>query len=102
MGPSRERTSGCNTISTPPRSLRSSAVYWFDDTGSGSCRVPESWRLVYKQGNDWNPVEATGSYGLLRNKFNTVEFTPIKTTAIRLEAELQPNFSAGILEWKVE
>ena len=85
-----------------PRSLKSSAVYWFDDTSSGSCRVPKSWRLVYKQGNDWKSVEATGGYGLERNKINTVEFTPIKTTAIRLEAELQPNFSAGILEWKVE
>ena len=27
-----------------PRRLSSSAVYWFDDTGRGQCRVPASWR----------------------------------------------------------
>jgi hypothetical protein len=85
-----------------PRSLKSAAVYWYDDTGFGSCRVPKSWRLVYKEGNAWKPVEVTGSYGLDRDKFNPVDFAPIKTSAIRLEAELQPEFSAGILEWKVE
>ncbi len=85
-----------------PRSLKSAAVYWFDDTGFGGCRIPKSWRLVYKDGNAWKPIEPTGSYGLERDKFNTVEFAPVKTTAIRLEADLRPDFSAGILEWKVE
>jgi hypothetical protein len=85
-----------------PRVLKSSAVYWFDDTGTGACRVPKSWRLVYKDGADWKPVAAAGAYGLERDKFNQIQFAPIKTAALRLEAELQPNFSGGILEWKVE
>jgi hypothetical protein len=85
-----------------PRSFKSSAVYWFDDSGFGNCRVPKSWRLIYKEGDAWKSVEATGTYGLERDKMNAVEFAPVKTSAIRLEAELQPDFSAGILEWKVE
>ena len=64
--------------------------------------MPKSWRLIYKKGDTWKPVQATGSYGLERDKFNTIEFAPFNTTSIRLEAELQPDFSAGILEWKVE
>ena len=85
-----------------PRELKSAEVYWFDDTGKGKCRVPQSWRLLTKEGNDWKPVAGAGSYGVERDKFNRVDFIPIKTTAIRLEAHLQPDFSAGILEWKVE
>jgi hypothetical protein len=36
------------------------------------------------------------------NRYNAVEFEPVKTTGLRLEAKLQPNYSGGILEWKVE
>ena len=85
-----------------PRSLKSAAVYWFDDTGAGSCRVPKSWRLAYKDGDNWKPVAATGDFGVERDKLNLVEFAPINTSAFRLEADLQSGFSAGILEWKVE
>ncbi len=85
-----------------PRTLKSTAVYWYDDTGTGACRVPKSWRLVYKDGDQWKPVAANGSYGIERDKFNRADFAPLTTTAVRLEAELQPEFSAGILEWKIE
>ncbi|MCH7871779.1 MAG: glycoside hydrolase family 127 protein, partial [Planctomycetes bacterium] len=27
-------------------------VYWFDDTGRGQCRLPKSWRLLYRDGDD--------------------------------------------------
>jgi hypothetical protein len=30
-------------------------IYWFDDTGVGECRVPESWKVFYKDGEKWNP-----------------------------------------------
>ena len=29
-------------------------------------------------------------------------FDPVETTALRIELDLQPGWSAGILEWKVE
>ncbi|MBN1806546.1 MAG: glycoside hydrolase family 127 protein [Sedimentisphaerales bacterium] len=28
------------------KKISGASVYWFDDTGSGGCRVPESWRLL--------------------------------------------------------
>lgn len=98
-----------------PRSVRRVSVYWFDDTGKGSCRVPASWRLLYRDGTEWKPVSAiaapsptggvasdSSSYGIARDKLNRVEFAEVKTTVLRLEANLQPKFSGGILEWKIE
>jgi hypothetical protein len=31
-----------------------------------------------------------------------VRFGPIKTTALRLEVQLPPNFATGVHEWKVD
>ncbi|MFO0926886.1 MAG: glycoside hydrolase family 127 protein [Gemmataceae bacterium] len=33
---------------TRPAEVKSSTVWWFDDTGRGECRLPASWRLVYR------------------------------------------------------
>mgnify|MGYP000533675282 CR=1 FL=1 len=81
--------------------LSKAEVYWFDDTGRGGCRVPKSWRLLWRDGNQWKPVEAAGAYGVEKDKFNAVAFKPVATKAVRLEAELQSGFSGGILEWRV-
>jgi hypothetical protein len=33
-------------------------VSWFDDTGSGDCRLPAAWRLLYQDAaGAWRPVE---------------------------------------------
>lgn len=85
-----------------PRAVSSAEVYWFDDTGNGNCRVPASWRLLYKQGDQWKPVDAATDYPVARDRFNRSQFRAVKTTALRLEAKLQPGFSAGILQWKVD
>ncbi len=77
-------------------------VYWFDDTGRGEVRVPEAWRVLYKDGDAWKPVEAAGPYGVERNKYNVVAFTGVTTTALRIELKMQPTWSAGIQEWKVK
>jgi len=77
-------------------------VYWFDDTGVGQCRVPHSWRLLYKAGNDWNPVAKPEHYGVEKDQFNRTTFDPVETDALRIEAQLQPEFSAGILEVRVK
>jgi len=86
-----------------PRKLTWSDVYWFDDTGRGLCRVPVSWRLLYKEGEDWKGVKlAEGSaYGVARDRFNKVVFEPVTTAELKLEVKLQDGFSGGILEWRV-
>jgi hypothetical protein len=50
--------------------------YWLDDTGSGECRVPASWRLLYKDGGGWKPVESSGPYALDKDRYNTAPSSP--------------------------
>ena len=77
-------------------------VYWFDDTGRGQCRVPKAWHVEWKDGESWKPVAAAGQYGVEPDKFNEVLFDPVTATQVRLVVELQPEFSSGILEWRVK
>jgi hypothetical protein len=76
-------------------------VYWYDDTRRGECRIPESWRILYKSGNTWKPVASTTPYIVEKDKFNHVRFQPVRTTALRLEIQLPEKFSAGIHEWRI-
>ncbi len=85
-----------------PRKVSGVDVYWFDDTGKGQCRAPESWRLLYRDGDTFKPVEGVADFGTALDQFNHVEFSPIETTALKIEVQLQPAFSGGILEWKVQ
>ena len=84
-----------------PSAVSEIEVYWFDDTGRGEARVPASWRLLYRDGNEWKPVETLGPYGVERNRYNKVAFKPLTTSALRLEVTMQPKWSAGLQEWKV-
>ncbi len=76
-------------------------VYWFDDEGVGSCRVPQSCKLTWYDGTRWQPVSNASAAGVLKDTFNRMTFDPVTMSALRLEAQLQPEFSGGILEWRV-
>jgi hypothetical protein len=76
-------------------------VYWFDDTGKGECRLPASWRLLYRDGTEWKNVPKQSSMPATADKWNTLSFRPVDTTALRIEAQLQPGFSGGVLGWRV-
>ena len=82
--------------------ISSAEVYWFDDTGKGACRIPQSWRILYQEGDSLKPVEAVGGYGVKADQFNAVRFKPVTTAALRLELKLQPQFSGGVLEWRMK
>ncbi|HEV7923941.1 MAG TPA: beta-L-arabinofuranosidase domain-containing protein [Verrucomicrobiae bacterium] len=77
-------------------------VYWFDDTGNGECRLPASWRLLYKDGADWKEVAEPSTTPVTADKWNTLSFQPVETPALRIEAQLKPGYSAGLLRWKVK
>jgi uncharacterized protein len=83
-----------------PATLSSCEVYWFDDSGAGGCRLPQSWRILYRDGDNWRPVEASSEYPIQRDGFNRVTFKSITASALRLEIQLRPGFSGGILEWR--
>jgi len=85
------------------QTVSAAEVYWWDESRiKAHCRVPQSWRLLYKDGTEWKPVSATVDYPTKLDKFNRVTFTPITTTALRLEVQLQSEWSGGILEWRLE
>jgi hypothetical protein len=83
--------------------VKSSTVYWFDDAPWGGCRVPESWKLYYKDSaGNWQPVKNITPYSVERGVACKVDFETVKTTAIKLEVKLPEMFSSGVYEWKVE
>jgi len=83
-----------------PETLKGCAVYWFDDTGKGSCRVPASWKIQYQDAaGKW--IDAPATYPVAKDQLCTATFEkPVITRALRLSVQLQPNVSGGVLEWK--
>jgi hypothetical protein len=50
----------------------------------------------------WQEVEPLTNYGIEKDKYNSLNFKPIKTKGLKIIAKLQKDASAGILEWKVK
>ncbi len=85
------------------RTISALGVYWFDDTGIGRCRIPAAWRLKYKTDDgQWKDVRVKTPFGLSKDRYNRVEFEPLRTTAFRIEVTLQDGFSGGILRIDVQ
>jgi len=84
-----------------PRKLAATEIYWLDDTPGGGCPVPASWRLFYRQGDRWLPVDNTSPFGVEKGVFNRVTFKPVETPALRIEVKSRPGFGSGIIEWDV-
>lgn len=82
-----------------PKKVKGVSVYWFDDTGHGECRIPASWSVEAKVGNTWQTL--ANSSRTTVDEYNHLSFTPTDTKTLRLKVKLQPNYSGGILEWKV-
>ncbi len=77
------------------------SVYWFDDTGKGFCRIPQSWKVLYQKNGAWEPV--TDKFPApVKDTSNQFSFKPVKTKALRIEVKLQDGFSGGILEWGLD
>jgi hypothetical protein len=84
-----------------PKKVSHVKAYWFDDRPGGGCAVPASWSVEYRDGDKWKPVETKDAYGTAQDTFNEVSITPVTTTALRLNIQLQKGFSGGVLEWEV-
>ena len=83
------------------RTVSSCEVYWYDESEPpGDVRLPQSWRVLYRCGKEWKEVENASGYGIEPDTFNVVTFKPVKTTALRLEIQCQPDRAMGIYEWK--
>ncbi|HKE28070.1 MAG TPA: glycoside hydrolase family 127 protein [Bryobacteraceae bacterium] len=85
-----------------PATVSECQLYWFDDTGRGGVRVPAKWRILYKDGSEWKPVENAGAWGVEKDNYNKVEFKSVTTGGLRLEVDFQAGFSAGVQRWRVK
>lgn len=85
-----------------PTKVDSVTVWWFDDTGSGECRLPKSWKLLYRtESGEWQPVRGVSEFGIRKATPIKVNFEPITTQALRVEVQLPERYSAGLYEWMV-
>jgi DUF1680 family protein len=79
-----------------PARVASVDVYWKND--KQYCIPPNSWRLLWRDGDAWKPVTAHGEFGVAVDRFNRVNFDPVATSALRMEVTLAPHvFSSGRL-----
>ncbi len=78
-------------------------IYWLNfDHYDGNFRVPESWKLLYKDGEDWKEVETNDEYTTNLDGYNNLNFKPIETYELKIVVKLQDSLSGGVLEWKVK
>lgn len=82
--------------------VSSCKVYWFDDGPWGGCRIPAAWKIYYKKDGEWVPVIPTSNYEIAKDKYNSVTFEPVTTTALKLEVQLPVDNATGIHEWMVK
>jgi hypothetical protein len=89
-----------------PKTVSRCSVYWYDESpAKGSVRLPESWRILYKDGDGWKPVENPSGYEVKKDGFTTVTFKPVKTKDLKLEFQCRREggrYAAGIYEWRIE
>lgn len=84
------------------QNVSESKIYWYDDSPWGGCRIPASYKLFYKNGDQWLPVEMISPVEISKDKFNIAKFKPVNTTALRMEIQLPAEHAAGVHEWAVK
>lgn len=83
-----------------PMQVKGVKVFWFDDTGRGECRLPASWKLQALVNGEFRDVPLKEA-PIALDKWSSVEFEPVATTALRLVVRLKDGWASGIHEWKI-
>ncbi|GAA3791421.1 hypothetical protein GCM10022226_08010 [Sphaerisporangium flaviroseum] len=79
-------------------SLNRAQVYFFDD--DEGIDLPASWKLQYWNGSAYVDVPGAGGYPVAGNQYNSVTFTAVSTTRLRVLLQSATGFSVGLLEVK--
>jgi hypothetical protein len=83
-----------------PKEVHSVQVYWaLHDDDANPSKLPKSWRLLYRDGNDWKEVTSPGGYPVATDQPTGIDFNPVTTNAMRLEVQLQDGATAGLFKW---
>ena len=78
--------------------LNRAQVYFFDD--NQGIDMPSSWQLQYWNGSAYVPVPGASGYPLAAHQYNTVTFTSLSTTRLRVVLQSTGTASLGLLEVK--
>ncbi|PCH69093.1 MAG: six-hairpin glycosidase [Bacteroidales bacterium] len=85
------------------KTVSGSTVYWYDDAPWGGCRIPNEWKIYYKnKDNEWISVENTVPYTVTKGIPSKISFKTVNTTAVKLEVKLPEKNASGIFEWELE
>ncbi len=99
--PHRGREEWVQYTWSTPVAVAGARVYWFDDSGRGACRLPETWQIQYRDGEAWKPVQTKSVDAASLDRWCQMAFEPVRTTALRLVVKLKPEWAAGVHEWQV-
>ncbi len=83
---------------TSAQTLSRAQVYLFDD--NGGIDIPASWKLQYWNGSSYVDVPGASAYQRNVNQYNTVTFTSVSTTRLRVLLQSASGFSVGLPEVK--
>ena len=93
-----------------PVSIDRTEIYWAVDRprkgvipGSSfpTIHLPQTYRVLYWNGNDFVPVEYLEHANLAQDSFNRSSFKAVKTDKLRLVVTPPKGQPVGILEWRV-
>lgn len=76
--------------------LNRATAYWFDD--DQGIDLPASCQFQYWTGSAWANLPNATACGVAANTFNTVTFSAVTTTRLRLNITSRPGLSTGALE----
>jgi hypothetical protein len=54
-----------------------------------------------KHGGNWKLADGASGHETKKDTYNRAAFTPTEALGLRIEAQLQPDFSGGILSLKI-
>jgi hypothetical protein len=80
------------------QSVNQAQVYFFDD--NQGIDVPSSWTVQYWNGSSYVNVPGASGYPITANQYNTVNFTSVNTTRLRIALNSTGTSSVGLLEVK--
>ena len=104
--PNRGSTEWVQFQFSEPGTFKNVGVYWFDEAQAAASfrnerqeNLPKSWKVLAWNDGGWKQVALNEtSPGVQRDQFNQVTFAqPVTTSKIRIEVELHPRLSGGML-----
>ncbi len=69
---------------------------------NGEVQLPQSWQILWSDGQTWRPVAPAGTYPIEADRFSRVTFQPVRARAVRIVIQSRPESSAGVYEWRAE